>query len=113
MKKMRPLYGSRPTNGHQPPAHPPAGNGRGVDGAGHGDNSIDVPAVIAAGKRPDPFRTRKLSPPAPMVLPSSGGGRVGHRRTLTTVKAHPTHIGVGLHACVPLPDGTGVVDGGQ
>ena len=36
--------------------------------------------LMAAGKRPVPFRTRKLSPPAPMVLPPGGGGRVGYRR---------------------------------
>jgi hypothetical protein len=40
-----------------------------------------VTAAIAEGKRPVPFRTRKLSPPAPMVLHSTGCGRVGHRRT--------------------------------
>ena len=39
-----------------------------------------VTAVIAWGKRPVPFRTRKLSPPAPMVLHPGGCGRVGHRR---------------------------------
>src|SRR5690242_17911865 len=43
-----------------------------------------VTAVIAEGKRPVPFRTRKLSPPAPMVLHSGGCGRVGHRRTSST-----------------------------
>ena len=36
--------------------------------------------LIAAGKRPVPFRTRKLSPPAPMVLLPGGSGRVGYRR---------------------------------
>jgi hypothetical protein len=36
---------------------------------------------MAEGKRPVTFRTRKLSPPAPMVLHSGGCGRVGHRRT--------------------------------
>ena len=36
--------------------------------------------MMAAGKRPVPFRTRKLSPPAPMVLHSGGCGRVGYRR---------------------------------
>ena len=35
---------------------------------------------MAAGKRPVPFRTRKLSPPAPMVLLPGGSGRVGYRR---------------------------------
>ncbi len=34
--------------------------------------------IRAEGKRPFPFRTRKLSPPAPMVLPWQRGGRVGH-----------------------------------
>ena len=40
-----------------------------------------VTAAIAWGKRPDPSRTRKLSPTAPMVLHPPGCGRVGHRRT--------------------------------
>ena len=40
-----------------------------------------VTAVIAWGKRPVPFRTRKLRPTAPMVLHSGGCGRVGRRRT--------------------------------
>ena len=40
-----------------------------------------VTVVIAPGKRPVPFRTRKLSLVAPMVLQSKDCGRVGHRRT--------------------------------
>src|SRR6476619_3496188 len=36
---------------------------------------------MARGKRPDTFRTRKLSLSAPMVLPRGRGGRVGRRRT--------------------------------
>ena len=47
----------------------------------HPHNSTQVTAAIAEGKRPDPSRTRKLSPPAPMVLHPPGCGRVGHRRT--------------------------------
>src|SRR6266540_7186169 len=42
---------------------------------------------IAEGKRPDPFRTRKLSPPAPMVLHPRECGRVGRRRTTTQFRA--------------------------
>ena len=42
-----------------------------------------VPVVIAAGNHPFPFRTRKLSPPAPMVLGEESPGRVGHCRTKT------------------------------
>src|SRR4051812_13999728 len=40
-----------------------------------------VSAAIATGKRPAPFRTRKLSPSPPRVLPGGGGGRVGRPRT--------------------------------
>src|SRR6266542_3512233 len=40
-----------------------------------------VSAVIAKGKHPVPFRTRKLSPSAPMVLRGGPRGRVGRRRT--------------------------------
>ena len=43
-----------------------------------------VTAVIASRKRPVPFRTRKLSSIAPMVLHSGGCGRVGRRRTSFT-----------------------------
>src|SRR5690606_35548216 len=41
----------------------------------------NVTAVIASGKRPVTFRTRKLSLTAPMVLHRGRCGRVGHRRT--------------------------------
>ena len=58
-----------------------------------------VTAVIARGKRPVPFRTRKLSPSAPMVLHSPGCGRVGRRRT-SFRKSHP--YGVALSVC-PAP----------
>ena len=37
-------------------------------------------AVIAVGKHLFPFRTEKLSPPAPMVLGGQPPGRVGRRR---------------------------------
>ena len=40
-----------------------------------------VPVVIARGKRPVTFRTRKLSLSAPMVLQGGPCGRVGRRRT--------------------------------
>jgi hypothetical protein len=36
---------------------------------------------MAKGKHPAPFRTRKLSPSAPMVLRGRPRGRVGRRRT--------------------------------
>ncbi len=40
----------------------------------------DLPAAIAEGPHPLPSRTRKLSPPAPMVLGRGRPGRVGRRR---------------------------------
>ena len=62
-----------PTN--TPPAPPTLGCGKTSE-----HRSTLVSVVIAVGKRPVPFRTRKLSPPAPMVLRSGERGRVGHRR---------------------------------
>src|SRR5262245_57579484 len=59
----------------------------------------NVTAATAAGKRPDPSRTRKLSPPAPMVLHRKQCGRVGHRRT-TTTPGPPTKGGPGVTARV-------------
>ena len=38
---------------------------------------------MAAGTHPFPFRTRQLSPPAPMVLGGHSPGRVGRRRILS------------------------------
>ena len=38
-----------------------------------------IPVTIAKGKHPLPFRTRKLSPSAPMVLQGGPCGRVGRR----------------------------------
>src|SRR6266511_2266727 len=48
-------------------------------GAGQGRGTT-VSVAIAEGRHPVPSRTRKLSPPAPMVLPWRRGGRVGRRR---------------------------------
>jgi hypothetical protein len=63
-----------------------------------------VTAAIAEGKRPVPFRTRKLSPPAPMVLHSTGCGRVGHRRTQLHNPEHPRpHRGRGCSAFPTRP----------
>src|SRR5437763_14204267 len=42
--------------------------------------SLSFPVTPAGGKHPFPFRTRQLSPPAPMVLRAQVGGGVGRRR---------------------------------
>ena len=52
-----------------------------------------VTAVIAWGKRPVPFRTRKLRPTAPMVLHPRECGRVGHRRTTINAKSLQQMLG--------------------
>src|ERR1700761_7100509 len=51
-----------------------------------------VTANIATGKRPDPSRTRKVSLPAPMILPNPGG-KVGHRRTQIEALCPPILLG--------------------
>ena len=60
---------------------------------------------MAAGKRPVPFRTRKLSPPAPMVLPPGGSGRVGYRRpnNFTHSTRHTTVRVAGAFRRMPTP----------
>ena len=55
----------------------------------HHDNhdthpTTDPSAATAGRTRPDPSRTRKLRPPAPMVLRPPGRGRAGHHRAHTT-----------------------------
>src|SRR5579875_580953 len=61
-------------------AQAPGGPGPGARRLGR-SHLNRVSAVIAKGKHPVPFRTRKLSPSAPMVLRGGPRGRVGRRRT--------------------------------
>src|SRR4051812_50229661 len=54
---------------------------------------LTISAVIAAGVHLFPFRTEKLSPPAPMVLGGQPPGRVGRRRiTLTKAGQKPAFV---------------------
>ena len=48
---------------------------------------LTISVVIAAGLHLFPFRTEKLSPPAPMVLGGQPPGRVGRRRLFTKGRA--------------------------
>src|SRR5688572_31531072 len=57
-----------------------------------------VSVALAAEIHPFPFRTRKLSPPAPMVLGWIRPGRVGRRRFLT----HASLTSVRLAVFLPL-----------
>ena len=56
------------------------------------DRITDFAAAMAQGRRPVPFRTRKLSPGTAMVLCPRGHGRVAHRRNHTSPKARGTHV---------------------
>ena len=47
--------------------------------------------TIAEGKHPFPYRTRQLSPPAPMVLVGQLTGRVG-RRLVMISKPSPREV---------------------
>src|SRR5829696_6485715 len=60
---------------------------------------------MARGKRPVPFRTRKLSLSAPMVLPWRRGGRVGRRRTTIPEGAPASVLGPLRHAQTPVAVG--------
>ena len=61
-----------------------------VRGGGEPDVAGEIQAVIVAGFHLFPFRTEKLSPPAPMVLHTRG--RVGSRRLLRQ-KAFERNLG--------------------
>ena len=51
------------------------------------------PVAMAAGTHPFPFRTRQLSPPAPMVLGGHSPGRVGRRRVHSMMMPAPRRGG--------------------
>ena len=78
---------------HQPTPHPRTNGGGGPEDHNHPQHHRatraphtppHVSVVIAGRQRPDPSRTRKLRPPAPMVLRPPGRGRAGHHRAHTT-----------------------------
>ncbi len=69
------------------------------------NNPTAVAVVIAPGKRPVPYRTRKLSLDTPMVLHPPGCGRVGHHRHPPLTRG-PHHTGRGP-STTPPPRHTG------
>ena len=77
--------GIRPAPPHRQPA---AGPRRGLS------HLHRVSVAMAKGKHPVPFRTRKLSPSAPMVLRGGPRGRVGRRRTPSSRGRSPTGSGL-------------------
>lgn len=63
--------------------HPPTHNTKTGGGVEQHKRVTTFAVVIVVGKRPETFRTRKLSPQTPMVLHPTECGRVGHRRNIT------------------------------
>ena len=53
--------------------------------------NLHIGVALAEGKHLFPFRTEKLSPPAPMVLPGRLGGRVGRRPLFSSRSPRPGH----------------------
>ncbi len=54
---------------------------------------LEFPVTIAWGSHPIPFRTRKLSPTAPMVLQGKPCGRVGRCRIVFLPRSAPVERG--------------------
>ena len=73
----------------QPPTTPQSNTPQRATPARAPHTPPHVSVVIAGRQRPDPSRTRKLRPPAPMVLRPPGRGRAGHHRAHTTPPHHP------------------------
>ena len=59
-------------------------------------------AAMAGGARPDPFRTRKLSRRAPMVLRGKPVGEQGAADRWTALDPHPAGSGAGAPRGIPL-----------
>ena len=57
--------------------------------------SESFPVAISEGSHPFPSRTRKLSPPEPMVLRGKPRGRVGRRRVFSGTSRPPVPPGAG------------------
>ncbi len=60
---------------------------------GSSQDTKRFPAIIPEGQHPIPSRTRKLSPPGPMVLQGRLCGRVGRRREIFARRAPPDDAG--------------------
>src|SRR3954447_12380092 len=73
--------------------------------SGHGRLFHGVSVALAEGSHPVPFRTRKLSPPAPMVLPGKLGGRVGRRRSIFATPPRTSGAAFAFPTCLVLARG--------
>ena len=68
-----------------------------VETRSQGMHNTRFAAAMAQGRRPDPFRTRKLRPGTAMVLHPEGCGRVARRRTQTSQGGDTTTCPLPFH----------------
>ena len=84
----------------------PQGTRRGSPSRGRQSHRLETSAAhrsaaMAGGARPDPFRTRKLSRRAPMVLRGQPVGEQGAADRWTALDPHPAGSGAGAPRGIP------------
>ena len=79
----------------RPPGHAEGTLMRGRHSHRHKTSAAHRSAAMAGGARPDPFRTRKLSRRAPMVLRGQPVGEQGAADRWTALDPHPAGSGAG------------------
>ena len=79
----------------RPPGHAEGSPSRGRHSHRHKTSAAHRSAAMAGGARPDPFRTRKLSRRAPMVLRGQPVGEQGAADRWTALDPHQAGSGAG------------------
>ena len=85
----------------RPPGHAEGTLMRGRQSHRHKTSAAHRSAAMAGGARPDPFRTRKLSRRAPMVLRGQPVGEQGAADRWTALDPHPAGSGAGAQRGIP------------
>lgn len=86
----------------RPPGHAETTPSRGRQSRRHKTSAAHRSAAMAGGARPDPFRTRKLSRRAPMVLRGQPVGEQGAADRWTALDPHLAGSGAGAPRGIPL-----------
>ena len=86
----------------RPPGHAEGTLKRGRHSHRHKTSAAHRSAAMAGGARPDPFRTRKLSRRAPMVLRGQPVGEQGAADRWTALDPHLAGSGAGAPRGIPL-----------
>ena len=85
----------------RPPGHAETTPSRGRHSHRHKTSAAHRSAAMAGGARPDPFRTRKLSRRAPMVLRGQPVGEQGAADRWTALDPHLAGSGAGAPRGIP------------